>query len=201
MQPDDEEYPLEEPSTGDARRLWAYPSYGSSGALDHADTLLTFAEIAVAFAGFSSVVVVFRNRGSGTWAGLDAFRYRSMLSGSLLAAAYAGLPMVVSWLGFPRELVWRVSSAALLVWFAVLVFVQFRTRSLFPTLGGTVRWILFLSTSVGIAVWLSLNVIGVVPDGPAEPYLVGVTWILFLAGWQFFQLVSLPNDGPAGPAV
>ena len=90
--------------------------------MEHSDTLLTLAEIAVAFAGFSSIVVVFRNRESGRWEPLDVFRYRAMLRGSLMTAALTGVPLVVSWLAVPPGLVWRVSSAALLLWYIALIF-------------------------------------------------------------------------------
>ncbi len=167
--------------------------------MEHTDTLLTIAEIAVAFAGFSSIVVVFRDRYSEGWEPLDAVRYRAMLAGSLMTALFTAVPLVVSWLAVPPSLIWRVSSTVLLLWFFVLIFAQYRIRSLFPTPAGQVSWVLFILTSSGAAACLGLNALGIAFHGAAEPYLVGITWILVLSGWQFFQLVALPPNIP--PAV
>jgi hypothetical protein len=169
--------------------------------MEHMDTLLTIAEIAVAFAGFSSIVVVFRNRDAESWETIDAIRYHVMLAGALMTAVFAGVPFVVSWLAVPTTLVWRVSSAALLLYLTPLIVGQFRARSLFPSPAGQARWLVFLLTSSGAAACLGLNVVGIALTGAAEPYLVGITWILFLSGWQFYQLVSLPSVAGSGPAV
>lgn len=159
--------------------------------MEHADILLSIAEIAVAFAGFSSIVVVFRNRDSGTWDPLDAIRYRTMLAGSLATAALAGVPLVVSWLAVPPGSIWRVSSAVLFLWFVRAIVAQLHIRSFFPSPAGQARWLAFLLTSSGIAACLVLDGLGLAFQGAAEPYLVGITWILFLSGWQFYHLVVL----------
>jgi hypothetical protein len=169
--------------------------------VEHSDTLLTIAEIAVAFAGFSSIVVVFQNRDSGSWEPLDFIRYRSMLVGSLMTALFTAVPLVVSWLAVPPSLVWRVSSAAMLLWFAVIIVVQFRIRSFFPSRAGQVRWVAFILTSSSAAACLGLNALGIAFQGTAEPFMVGITWILFLSGWQFYQLVALPASAGGGPTV
>ena len=169
--------------------------------MEHSETLLTIAEIAVAFAGFSSIVVVFRNRDSESWEPLDAIRYRVMLIGSLMTAVFSGVPFVVSWLAVPPSFVWRISSALLLLWFIVAIVAQFRIRPFFPSSAGQMQWAVFFLTSSGTATYLVLNTLGIAFQGAAEPYLIGVTWTLFLSGWQFYQLVSLPASTGGGPAV
>jgi hypothetical protein len=162
------------------------------GSLQQSETLLNIAEIAVAFAGFSSIVVLFRNREAGAWDPIDAFRYRVMLGGSLATAAFSVLPLVVFWLSVPTDQVWRVSSGVLFVWFVVLIVGQLRIRPMFPSLSGQARWILFLLISVGAATGLALNCAGVAFNGAPSQFMLGITWILFLSGWQFLQLVGLP---------
>ena len=160
--------------------------------MPQSETLLTIAEIAVAFAGFSSIVVLFRNREAGAWDSLVAFRYHAMLGGSLTTAAFSVLPLVVVWLSVPADQVWRVSSGVLFVWFVVQIVGQLRIRPMFPGLSGQAWWILFLSISVGAAIALALNCAGVAFKGSPSQFMLGITWILFLSGWQFFQLVRLP---------
>jgi hypothetical protein len=169
--------------------------------VQESEILLTIAEIAVAFAGFSSIVVVFRNREVEVWESLDTFRYQGMLAGSLATAALATVPLVVFWLSVPSHLVWRVSSGVLFVWFLLVILSQLRFRSLFPALAGKALFFVFFSTSVATAIALALNSTGMAFQGTAGTFLIGITWTLILSGWQFFQLVSLPPGAGDEPAA
>ena len=61
--------------------------------ISDAELLVAYSEISVGFAGFASIVVVFRRRSAGTWESADAFRFGAMLRASLLPAFFSMLPL------------------------------------------------------------------------------------------------------------
>lgn len=161
------------------------------------DALLALAEIAVAFAGFASVVVLFQRRNDGEWDEVSAFRYRAMVLSALMTAAFCGLPLVLDSMQLSPSAVWTVSSACLAVWLVLfLARYQFPTWHLFPTAMGRVRWVLFLFLSGGSLVLQLLNIAAIGFERVAGPYLAALVFLLGLAGWQFFNLVTIrPGRG------
>ena len=77
--------------------------------MDEADLLLTVAEIAVAFAGFSSLVSVVA-RGSTQDPAAASFYLRFTLEVSLFVVAFSLLPFLPLGYEISRELAWRLSS-------------------------------------------------------------------------------------------
>lgn len=99
--------------------------------LTEADNLLTFAEIAVAFAGFAALAGVIgrsRNRDS---AQLDIEKLRGVIYGSLLIVVTAMLPVVVAKYLVLESAVWRISSVItlLLNWIGIVVVWRHAHRS------------------------------------------------------------------------
>ena len=87
------------------------------------DELLTIAEIAIALAGFSGVVVAFAHQGRLTR--LDRWRFGSLLAVAMSAVATAFVPSILHYAGLTGPPVWRIASATFLVisipFFVVLV--------------------------------------------------------------------------------
>lgn len=164
---------------------------------DDIGSLLTLAELAVAFAGFSSIVVLFQRRGEGDWSRLDAMRFRTMLQASLVAAFFAVLPLPVAKLGASSELVWSLCGCILAVALGAGGVVQFRFRRHFAGTANMVRWALFQLFFWAAFVAQVLNASGVALHREPGPYIFGVSWLLFQAGWQFYQLVvpQRPAEG------
>ena len=79
--------------------------------MEDIDAMLSLGEISVAFAGFSSIVVLLKRRDVAEWQALDASRFRAMLLASLLTAFFAVLPFPLYKLRVPRDLLWSISSA------------------------------------------------------------------------------------------
>jgi hypothetical protein len=164
--------------------------------MEDVGALLTIAEIAVAFAGFSSIVVLFQNRTEGAWVPLDAVRFRLMLQSSLLAASFAVLPLPIHKLGVPSGVVWPLCGCILAVFLGLGGVAQFRARRLFSGASSMVRW-----ASFQLLFWASflaqlLNASGLVFHREPGPYIFGVCWLLFWAGYQFYQLM-IPARPPA----
>jgi hypothetical protein len=149
------------------------------------DTLYTFAEVAVAFAGFASIVVVFRRRDQGEWSADDATAYRAMLFNSLFACAFSLLPAVLTPFEMPSSVLWASCSGLFLVY------------ATWRILDGTVlnrrsppR--ILLVSAVAAILAQAANVVGI-PFGRGQPlYLVGVGLLIFIAGYNFFRLVGVP---------
>ena len=77
----------------------------------HTDVLLTFAEIAVAVAGFASLISIL----SKSPKFIDASRLLGMVRSSLLVTAFSLFPFVPNALGMTGAPAWRVSALAFFI--------------------------------------------------------------------------------------
>ena len=77
------------------------------------ELLFTVAEISVALAGFSAVVVLFKRRDSGKWRAADANRFNGMVFHAMFAAFFCILPSIVGIFTQKPYLIWSISSATL----------------------------------------------------------------------------------------
>ena len=90
--------------------------------MEHSDTLLTLAEIAVAFAGFASLIGLL-GRSSDF---LDGSRLVGMVRTALLVAGFAVAPLVPHALGLSEGTAWRVSGASFFAVNGVVTFFSWR---------------------------------------------------------------------------
>jgi hypothetical protein len=83
------------------------------------DSLYTLAGVASALAGFSGVVIVFRQQGAKDWSRTE-LRYLWFLIGdSFLVVLFALLPVPLLLAGWSPEAIWAFCSALLGVWIIV----------------------------------------------------------------------------------
>jgi hypothetical protein len=154
------------------------------------DVLLTIAELAVAFAGFSSVVAVFGQRAAGRWSEEDFVRLVFLISSSLVVVFLALLPFFLRLLHFRDATAWAVSSVFLAAFAVALTAAAWRhvraVGSKQPFfLGAT----LVNSVLRGLALILQvLNLFGPF-DLEAGPYVVGTGLILPTAVLPFGTLL------------
>jgi hypothetical protein len=152
------------------------------------ELLIVFAEVAVAFAGFASLVSILGQREAVDHPMVLSARMRTMLVTSLLVTGFALLPLVVSWYGLDP---WRISTIAMLVTVAVyLVWILtiFRAlraevpanwlqrRVILPTLN---------LTFLALAVLLVLNTVLLSPG----VYATTLAILLFQGGFAFSLIV------------
>ena len=76
--------------------------------MQDSDLLLTISEVAVAFAGFASLVSVLGQRSSRDDVRVSSIRMRAMVLYSLLVVAFSLLPFVLNRYGLSEVAVWRV---------------------------------------------------------------------------------------------
>ena len=119
--------------------------------MEPAQGLLTFAEIAVAFAGFSSLVVLFRRDASGRWRRIDALAFRDMIGISLVAAAFSVFPFLVLQFSPQPAMVWGSLSAllALCMLGAILILAPSVLRAVTSRSEGAIAVSGFAGTAVG----------------------------------------------------
>ena len=99
---------------------------GMRRVLPELESLFTFAEIAIALAGFASLVGVVGTRRGGDHPVLDANRLRNMVDTSLMVVIFALLPVVPHEFGASDATVWRLCSALYLL--AVIAFMLVAKR-------------------------------------------------------------------------
>ncbi len=122
------------PKARDAKRR-----VGRQIAMD-SDALTIMAELAVALAGFASLVAIVGQRRSRDSPAVEAIRLRSMLETSLLTGAACLIPLVAEKSDMPLAAVWRGSSGVLMVGIALLFVHQLRLRLSFSGSYRTPLW-------------------------------------------------------------
>jgi hypothetical protein len=93
-------------------------------------SLFILAEIAVAFAGFSSIVAALGQRSTRDHPRLDAFRLRGLLEVSLLVVAFSLVPYAVSSFSPDELIAWRLASGlffAVATWHAFALIARGRS--------------------------------------------------------------------------
>ena len=160
--------------------------------MPEAEILLTVAEVAVAFAGFASLVSILGRGTADVEPRVLSLRMRAMLISSLLVVGYALVPVIFDAYGSPPHMAWTGSSLLLLVtnlgyyWWlqrAILTLgrvglaaTRFQRRVIIPTL---------LLTLMGVSVLLAANLRLAMP----AIYLTALVLLLFQSGFAFCLIV------------
>ena len=167
--------------------------------MDHGDILLTFAEVSVAFAGFSGVVAVFGRRDPGTWSFADRVRFFMLVHVSLSSLLLCIVPFGLLALNVAEASVWR-SLSALFVLYAIVA--SFHSIRVFLAASSSERDEFTPTVIPGIlailAPILALNIYNVAVGATFAPFLVGLIFLLVVASYFFARmLVSAFGAGPA----
>ncbi len=162
--------------------------------LQDGDLLLTIAEVAVAFAGFASLVSILGRRSSRDSPVVQAARLRVLIISSLLVVAFAFFPVVPHRLGASDPAVWRISSGVFATAGLAMVAVTFgnleRIRAAgrpppgFAWRGAVIGSVLFTAWALLVS-----NAVGAFPASAAAIYILSLLLFLFLAGFMFANLL------------
>ena len=161
--------------------------------VENEDLLLTIAEVAVAFAGFASIVSVLGRRSSDTPEYINALRMRAMILSSLLAVAFSILPFVLHSYGLTGGMLWRTSSAVLLLASTGLAYSILSRIFAVPATATRRTWIavVVFATLASTVLTAGANALGATGTSAAAVYLTSIALLLFLAGFVFsFILIS-----------
>ena len=162
--------------------------------MDSNSTLELIAQLSVAMAGFSSVVVAYGHRHEQGWTASDRIRLSLLVGDSLAVMFFALMPLVLQTYGAGPNFTWGLPSAAL------GAYVLVRGVMMLPRVRGNVGkdnnslhpLVIFLTTlcQFGTVVLQVLNVFD-----PASGHFVAGLWlILSSASLQFLRLVFTNLD-------
>jgi hypothetical protein len=154
-----------------------------------AGTLELVAEIAVAFAGFSGIVGVYRAR---TETPHDPRAdLRLLVEYSLFLLAVALLPLLLWHGGLAEEFAWRLASLGVAL-FNIAYYVyrqkQVLTSAADQGIGASMR--LFVVLDWLLIALLIVNSTGVLPWAPVVVYLVNLTYQLCGTGLTFLRFIA-----------
>ena len=150
--------------------------------------LFPLAEIAVALAGFSAIVVIFRRRDSGKWRAGDADRFHGMVLHAVAATFFCLLPSIIGIFVESTQFVWNICSAVLGLQIVTHVALVLR----FTSTSGASRAILPLGFVA--ATLQACNLLGLGFDHDFAPYLFGVLWHVFQSGLLFVWLIWIAAE-------
>ena len=158
--------------------------------VDQGEVLLTLAEVAVAFAGFSGVVAVFGRRDPTSWSFADRVRFSSLVASSLSLLLLCILPFTLLALQIPEESVWRGLSAFVAVYFIVSnVFFVRRMRAASASERAELTVIVLRVFRTGQVLVVILSVYNAVLVGEFGLFLAALTWLLIQSGFLFARML------------
>jgi hypothetical protein len=171
--------------------------------MDGEASLETLAEVAIALAGFGSLLVVLRRSPTSPWSEGEGADLLIVVGGSLLVLFFSLLPLPLYHLGLPAERAWRASSLlfalALLAAYAVVfrrrrMLLRQGIRASFPRLSGVLAQLpLLLVAGLGLQGFAGLAGAGV------GLYLLAL--VLLLAGAAFPLMSLVMRLGKEGDAA
>ncbi len=158
--------------------------------MQDAEFLFIVAEVAVAFAGFASIVAVLGQRSTRDHPLLDASRLRGLLECSLVVVAFSLFPYVATRFFVDDSVAWRLSSglfAAVALRVTVGMLTRRRQFAGIPVSHGIRVTILALY----VAPFLPLLLIaaGFISERGPATYLLCLLIYLFAAGFAFFRVM------------
>lgn len=175
--------------------------------MSYDETLLTYIEVAVAFAGFAALVTAIRDRASGEPNPHLWVRLRGMVELSLLVAAFSVGAISIRAFGVADETMWRICSGCLAAaWSAQFLFVVIRAQRLhragFPFGSKLYRYFLYSIALLSTAS-LATNALGWWSSFSGAVYITNLGLLLFVAGVWFIRLVAgvLPGGSPPNGAA
>lgn len=154
------------------------------------DAFQTLAEVSVAMAGFSSIVVIFKRREDDIWWKSDADRFHGMILHSMLAVLFAFLPFAFANFEIDGVTTFKWCSSLLAVVTGLQTVVISRLES------SSSVWIRLqvLFGGAFIALLQAVAGMGVFPKQGLGVYFIGVLWHLVQAGGLFVMLIWIPSS-------
>lgn len=156
--------------------------------LEIQDTLLSYAEVAIALAGFSAIVVVLKRGVSGRWLPSDADRFHGMVIHSVFAVVFCLLPTMINVI--VQDPVTAIHIAAAIL--GVQMIGHAGAVIFFATTNWPARASLGVGLLLGLLQFTAFTDWGVHRE--FEVFQVGIIWHIVQAGFLFVMLVWVPRE-------
>lgn len=157
--------------------------------MEGSEYLSTCAEVAVALAGFSALIVALTNRADSGVDPISRGLVSTLIERSLVAVFFSLLPILLSGLGVTSGNIWFSCSMLLAVYILSLAWRSGTQRRREPEIKDYLNLPAFiLLMSVGLLViFLQLfHAFGLGIRQSVWWYLVGLTWLLMSASYMFY---------------
>jgi len=155
--------------------------------LDLTEVLVGIAEIAIALAGFSGVVVVFGSRSSGQWDPGDRLRLTFLLEASFTAGGFALATIIMLSLPIAPDLVWAIVSGSWGTFMCGSLYLSSqRMKTNDPSVDELSNRIVFAAFAIVIV----LQFVNVAMWHTFTPVIVGLLLNLVGAAMQFGRLIQ-----------
>jgi hypothetical protein len=165
--------------------------------MEPGEALSTASQLALALAGFASVVVAFRSGALHEWAPIDILRLRLLLSNSVVPLLVCLVAMLLLNVKPPPPWIWRASSGLAVVFavpFGISTMKGARTiRSGGSGMPGTSRFLLYGMGILAIGAML-LQIYNVVVLNVFWAFFTTIVVQLVAGILQFVRLILLPFD-------
>lgn len=160
--------------------------------MEGSDYLLTCAEVGVALAGFSALVVAVRQRGAEALPAMDRRLVALLIERGLMATFLSFVPLLLAGLGVSEETVWFGSSSLFAAYGLSMAWRSAASRRTDRESSEIVAppafYALFVTGLLVIVLQIA-HALGVGIQQSAWWYAVAVTWLLSSAGYLFFFII------------
>jgi hypothetical protein len=162
------------------------------GGMESEHLLLTAAEVAIALAGFTGIVVVFGSR-DGRWSNVDIVRMKAALGASFGTAFLAFVPSTIHLFGIEGSLLWRISSGIFLVYVVSVIVWQLGHRktltdSDWEVLNERGRWLMG-TAMIGSVVANLCNVLGIGIQPSLKLYFLALLLYMLTGAYLFVRIL------------
>ncbi len=155
---------------------------------DAFDTLLALAEVAVALAGFSAIVVVLKRGSEGKWQTRHADQFHGMVIHAIFAVVFCLLPNFLNFVIQDVVTTLHVACAVL----GVQIIAHAVGVMTFETTSAASKMTLGFGLLVGLAQFTVFTTWGVMRE--LDIYSLGIMWHILQAGVLFVMLVWIPKS-------
>ena len=152
------------------------------------DSLLGLAEVAVALAGFSAVVIVLRRSADGRWDEASADKFHGMIIHAICAVAFSFLPSLLNVLVQDVTTTLHIACGVL----GVQILGHCIGVALMPTSKWLARAAMILGALIGALQFAAFTDWGI--NRELDIYIVGVIWHILQAGMLFVLLIWIDRD-------
>jgi hypothetical protein len=163
--------------------------------MEPGEALSTASQLALALAGFASVVVAFRSGALHEWAPIDKLRLRLLLGNSVVPLLSCLVALLLLSVKPPLPWIWRACSAlslALAVPFAISTQKETRAvRTDASGMAGTSQFLLYGLGVLAMAAWL-LQIYNLVVLNAFWAFFATIVVQLVAGVLQFVRLILLP---------